>query len=85
MDLLPVSGIAAITALCSLLGEGVKISPLDNRYIPLLCGALGALMTGTGSAVFGVFREIEAAEAARAELAKEYRYCRTAEAVGALL
>ena len=49
------------------------------------CGALGALMTGTGSAVFGVFREAEAAEKARAALAKEYRYCRTAEAVGALL
>ena len=44
MDLLPVSGIAAITALCSLLGEGVKISPLDNRYIPLLCGALGTAL-----------------------------------------
>ncbi len=49
------------------------------------CGALGALMTGTGSAVFGVFREKEKAEAARAALAKEYRFCRTAEAVGPLL
>ena len=49
------------------------------------CGALGALMTGTGSAVFGVFREKEKAEAARAALAKEYRFCRTVEAVGPLL
>ena len=49
------------------------------------CGALGALMTGTGSAVFGVFRDAEKAEQARAALAKEYRFCCTAEAVGALL
>ena len=48
-------------------------------------GALGAVMTGTGSAVFGIFRDREAAEAARAALSKEYRFCCTAEAVGALL
>ena len=48
------------------------------------CGALGAIMTGTGSAVFGVFRDREAAETARAALKGEYRFCRTAEAVGAL-
>jgi 4-diphosphocytidyl-2-C-methyl-D-erythritol kinase len=49
------------------------------------CGALGALMTGTGSAVFGVFRDRAAAEAACGTLKKEYRFCCTAEAVGALL
>ena len=49
------------------------------------CGALGALMTGTGSAVFGVFRDMSAAEKACGTLKKEYRFCRTAEAVGALL
>ncbi len=49
------------------------------------CGALGALMTGTGSAVFGVFRERGAAEAACETLKSEYRFCRTAESVGALL
>ena len=49
------------------------------------CGALGAVMTGTGSAVFGVFREREAAERACESLKGEYRFCCTAEAVGALL
>lgn len=44
MDLYPTSGIAAITALCWLLGEGVKASPLDERFIPLLCGLCGALL-----------------------------------------
>ncbi len=36
------------------------------------CGALGAMMTGTGSAVFGVFDEQKKAETARAALAKGY-------------
>ena len=49
------------------------------------CGALGALMTGTGSAVFGVFRDRKTADTARATLAGEYRFCCTAEAVGSLL
>ena len=48
-------------------------------------GALGAVMTGTGSAVFGVFRDPERAEAACAALGREYRFCCTASAVGPLL
>jgi len=38
-------------------------------------GALGAMMTGTGSAVFGVFGEPEAAERAREALRQDYRFC----------
>ena len=49
------------------------------------CGALGALMTGTGSAVFGVFRDAASAESACDALKKEFRFCCTAESVGALL
>ena len=42
-------------------------------------GALGAMMTGTGSAVFGVFDDRVKAEAARAALGKEYRFCAVAK------
>ena len=44
-------------------------------------GALGAMMTGTGSAVFGVFEDAGNAEAARTALGKEYRFCAVAEPV----
>lgn len=44
-------------------------------------GALGAMMTGTGSAVFGVFDDAGSAEAARAALAGEYRFCAVARPV----
>ncbi|MBR4578980.1 MAG: 4-(cytidine 5'-diphospho)-2-C-methyl-D-erythritol kinase [Oscillospiraceae bacterium] len=38
-------------------------------------GALGAVMTGTGSAVFGVFDEENAAKKAREALSGQYRAC----------
>lgn len=50
-------------------------------------GALGAVMTGTGSAVFGVFRPEDAAAAAQCcrRLKEEYGFAVLAESVGALL
>lgn len=44
-------------------------------------GALGAVMTGTGSAVFGIFTDEAAAERACAELTREYHFCCTAKPV----
>lgn len=38
-------------------------------------GAMGAIMTGTGSAVFGIFTDEEHANEARDELKKEYKFC----------
>lgn len=47
-------------------------------------GALGAIMTGTGSAVFGVFQDSETAEKCAAELSREYRFCRVVRPVNRL-
>ena len=51
---------------------------LDHR-------ALGAMMTGTGSAVFGVFERQADAESACAALRDSYRFCRVAQPVQRLL
>ena len=48
-------------------------------------GALGAIMTGTGSAVFGVFPERKSAEAACRTLEKEQAFCCVARPVARLL
>ncbi len=48
-------------------------------------GALGAVMTGTGSAVFGVFRPDADCTAAVAPLRAEYGFCREACGVDRLL
>lgn len=44
-------------------------------------GALGAVMTGTGSAVFGVFEREDAARRAAEALKAEYGFCETAKCV----
>ena len=49
------------------------------------CGALGAIMTGTGSAVFGVFRPDADCGPAIAALRRGFGFCREAEAVERLL
>ena len=46
-------------------------------------GALGSIMTGTGSAVFGVFPENAELEPLRASLEKSYGFCAEAVPVGA--
>ena len=42
MEGLDIAGYAAITAICFLVGVGVKVSRLDDRYIPLIMGGCGA-------------------------------------------
>lgn len=36
--------VAAITVLCYLAGTGVKTTPLDNKYIPVICGGAGLVL-----------------------------------------
>lgn len=36
---LGITGVAAITVICLLIGQGVKCTSLDNKYIPVICGA----------------------------------------------
>ncbi len=50
----------------------------EIKHVLLDYGALGAVMTGTGSAVFGVFRAEKDAAACTERLAGEYRFCRNA-------
>lgn len=45
---LGVASVAAITVLCYLIGMGVRISPLDSKYIPLIMGLAGALLGAAG-------------------------------------
>lgn len=45
MEILGFTAIPAITVICYLIGEVVKASGVDNKYIPLTCG-LGGLVLG---------------------------------------
>ena len=57
----------------------------EIKSILLDHGALGAVMTGTGSAVFGVFRPEAATEELCALLRKDYGFCESARCVGRVL
>ena len=48
-----VVGVAAISVICYLVGYGVKVSPLDDKYIPLVCGISGGIL-GIVSFVLGM-------------------------------
>lgn len=41
---LGITGVAAITVICLLIGQGVKASGLDNKFIPIICGVCGAVL-----------------------------------------
>lgn len=36
--------VASITVICYLIGLGIKTSKLDEKYIPVICGTVGAIM-----------------------------------------
>ena len=44
MEMFGIGSYAAITVIAYLCGAGIKLSPLDDRCIPLLCGVLGAAL-----------------------------------------
>lgn len=59
-------------------------SETEIKHVLLDHGALGAVMTGTGSAVFGVFSDEAAAETCAANLRAEHKLCRVGRPVGRL-
>ena len=44
MELMGIASVAAITVICYLIGEGVKLAPVDNKWIPVICGVSGLLL-----------------------------------------
>ena len=60
-----------------------EITMIRERLLD--AGALGAVMTGTGSAVFGLFADASGAESARERLAENYSECFTAAPTAALI
>ncbi len=45
---LGITGVAAITVICLLIGQCVKASGLDNKFIPIICGVCGAVLGVVG-------------------------------------
>lgn len=43
-DILGIIAVPAITIICYLVGIGVKASPLDDKFIPIIVGAVGGII-----------------------------------------
>lgn len=43
-----IAGVAVITVICYLIGEAVKASGLDNKWIPIIVGACGGALGVAG-------------------------------------
>lgn len=39
-----IASVAAITVICYLAGKVVKATGIDNKWIPVICGVLGAIL-----------------------------------------
>ena len=44
MEFAGIGSVAAVTVICLLVGYGIKATPLDNKWIPLLVGVSGAIL-----------------------------------------
>lgn len=49
-----IAGVAAITVICYLIGQGVKASGLDNKWIPVIVGACGGVLGVAGMFLMAV-------------------------------
>ena len=44
IESLGILAVPTITVICFLVAEAVKITPLDNKWLPLLCGVSGGCL-----------------------------------------
>lgn len=44
MDFAEIIAIPVITVICFLIAEAIKVTPLDNKWLPVICGAFGAAL-----------------------------------------
>ena len=44
MDFYGITSVAAITVICALAAQAVKATPLDNKWLPVICGVSGGVL-----------------------------------------
>lgn len=55
MDFMGIASVAAITVICFLAAEAIKATPLDNKWLPIICGLLGGILGVVGMFVMPEF------------------------------
>ncbi len=44
LEFMGIASVAAITVICFLVAEAFKATPLDNKWLPVICGFLGGCL-----------------------------------------
>jgi H+/Cl- antiporter ClcA len=44
MDFMGITSVGSITVTCYLVALVIKLTPLDNKWLPIICGVLGGLL-----------------------------------------
>ena len=44
INTLGITGVAAITVICLLVGQAVKATAIDSKWIPIICGVCGLVL-----------------------------------------
>lgn len=55
MEFIGIASVAAITVICFLAAEAVKATPIDNKWLPVICGFLGGALGVVGFYVMPEF------------------------------
>lgn len=55
MDFTGIASVVAITVICYLVGMGIKVSGVDNRWIPVIVGVAGGILGMAGMFVIPDF------------------------------
>lgn len=50
-----IAGVAAITVICYLIAQGVKATPINNKWLPVICGIFGGVLGVVGSIIMPDF------------------------------
>lgn len=50
-----IAGVAVITVICYLIGQTVKVSGLDNKWIPVIVGVCGGMLGIVGMCLMADF------------------------------
>ncbi len=48
MDIMGLTSVAVLTVICYLVAAIIKTTPLNSKWLPIICGALGAILGVVG-------------------------------------
>ena len=55
MEMMGIGSVAAIVVICMLVAQAIKVTPLNEKWLPVICGVIGAALGVVGWKVMPEF------------------------------